>query len=102
LTGSQAKARRKISFISYTSADKSWAEWIAWELEQPKFSVVIQACDFRPRGNFVSDMKAARSDHHVMYRRRHRFGGPKIARAAVALPSVADSVRPGFLLELVS
>src|SRR3984893_15416514 len=46
-------------FISYTSADKSWAEWIAWELEQAKFSVVIRAWDFRPGSNFVSDMDNA-------------------------------------------
>jgi hypothetical protein len=46
-------------FISYTSADKSWAEWIAWELEQASYTTVIQACDFRPGSNFVSDMKTA-------------------------------------------
>ena len=46
-------------FISYTSADKSWAEWIAWELEQAKFSVVIQAWDFRPGSNFVLEMDRA-------------------------------------------
>jgi hypothetical protein len=46
-------------FISYTSADKTWAEWIAWQLEEAGFDVVIQAWDFRPGGNFVLDMQNA-------------------------------------------
>jgi hypothetical protein len=40
-------------FISYNSADRNWAEWIAWQLEEAAYSVVIQAWDFRPGGNFV-------------------------------------------------
>jgi tetratricopeptide (TPR) repeat protein len=46
-------------FISYTGADKAWAEWIAWTLEAAGFSVVIQAWDFRPGGNFVVEMQRA-------------------------------------------
>jgi tetratricopeptide (TPR) repeat protein len=46
-------------FISYTRADRSWAEWIASVLEAAKFSVVIQAWDFRPGGNFVVEMQKA-------------------------------------------
>jgi hypothetical protein len=48
-------------FISYTNADKAWAEWIAWTLEEAGFSVIIQAWDFRPGGNFVLDMQRAAS-----------------------------------------
>ncbi|MEK6257470.1 MAG: toll/interleukin-1 receptor domain-containing protein [Planctomycetota bacterium] len=44
-------------FISYNKADKTWAEWIAWELEAKGFSVVIQAWDFRPGSNFVLEMQ---------------------------------------------
>ena len=43
---------QKDFFISYTSTDRPWAEWIAWQLEHEGFSVVIQAWDFRPGGNF--------------------------------------------------
>lgn len=43
-------------FISYTGNDRPWAEWIAWVLEEAGYSVVIQAWDFRPGGNFVLDM----------------------------------------------
>ena len=49
-------------FISYNSADKGWAEWIAWVLEENGTTVVIQAWDFRPGGNFVLDMQRAAQD----------------------------------------
>ncbi len=43
-------------FISYNKADRNWAEWIAWQLEEVGYKTVIQAWDFRPGGNFVLDM----------------------------------------------
>jgi hypothetical protein len=46
-------------FISYTSADQAWAEWIAWVLEKAGHSVVVQAWDFRPGSNFVLGMHLA-------------------------------------------
>lgn len=46
-------------FVSYNRNDKQWAEWIAWTLEEAGYSVVIQAWDFRPGGNFVLDMHRA-------------------------------------------
>ena len=46
-------------FISYNRHDKQWAEWIAWTLEEAGYTVVIQAWDFRPGGNFVLDMQRA-------------------------------------------
>ena len=49
-------------FISYNSADKAWAEWIAWILEDAGHTVVIQAWDFRPGGNFVLDMQRAAAE----------------------------------------
>ncbi|NJN21569.1 MAG: toll/interleukin-1 receptor domain-containing protein [Leptolyngbya sp. RL_3_1] len=55
-------------FVSYNSADKTWAEWIAWILEEQNYSVVIQAWDFRPGGNFILDMQQAteESDRTIM------------------------------------
>jgi hypothetical protein len=50
---------RKDFFISYTSADRPWAEWIAWQLEQAGYTTVIQAWDFRPGSNFVLEMDTA-------------------------------------------
>jgi tetratricopeptide (TPR) repeat protein len=46
-------------FISYTSADREWAEWIAWQLIQNSYEVVIQAWDFRPGMNFIEQMNTA-------------------------------------------
>jgi tetratricopeptide (TPR) repeat protein len=49
-------------FISYTSADREWAEWIAWQLDQDGYDVVIQAWDFRPGTNFIEQMNLALAD----------------------------------------
>ncbi|NER83485.1 MAG: tetratricopeptide repeat protein, partial [Leptolyngbya sp. SIO1D8] len=49
-------------FVSYNSADVDWAEWIAWILEEAGNTVVIQAWDFRPGGNFVLDMQRATTE----------------------------------------
>lgn len=46
-------------FISYTSADCSWAEWIAWQLEAADYTTVLQAWDFRPGLNFIMAMQQA-------------------------------------------
>ena len=46
-------------FISYNKADRRWAEWIAWQLEDAGFSVVLQAWDFRPGSNFILEMDRA-------------------------------------------
>lgn len=49
-------------FISYNRFDLHWAEWIAWTLEEAGYSVIIQAWDFRPGGNFVLDMQRAAAE----------------------------------------
>ncbi len=49
-------------FISYNSADKSWAEWTAWTLEEAGYSIVLQAWDFRPGSNFVLEMHQAATE----------------------------------------
>jgi len=46
-------------FISYNHADKTWAEWIAWTLEEAGYTVLIQSWDFRPGNNFVVEMARA-------------------------------------------
>lgn len=35
-------------FVSYTQADRAWAEWIAWILEEDGHRVLVQAWDFVP------------------------------------------------------
>ncbi|WP_163553621.1 toll/interleukin-1 receptor domain-containing protein [Candidatus Frankia alpina] len=33
-------------FISYTDSDRAWAEWVAWQLEDAGYRVLVQAWDF--------------------------------------------------------
>ena len=49
-------------FVSYNKADKAWAEWIAWTLEEAGHIAVIQAWDFQPGGNFALDMQTAAAE----------------------------------------
>jgi tetratricopeptide (TPR) repeat protein len=46
-------------FVSYTSADRPWAEWIAWQLEAEGYQVVVQAWDFGPGRDWVHEMQQA-------------------------------------------
>jgi hypothetical protein len=46
-------------FISYTSHDQAWAEWIAWQLEADGYRVILQAWDFRPGSDFIHQMGQA-------------------------------------------
>jgi hypothetical protein len=46
-------------FISYNSADKNWAEWIAWQLEVAGYTTIFHAWDFRPGHNFMMEMDEA-------------------------------------------
>ncbi len=46
-------------FISYSSADRAWAEWIAWELKEAGYEVVIQAWHFPAGSSFPLEMKKA-------------------------------------------
>ncbi len=55
-----APTQRKDFFISYNKADRTAAEWIAWQLEEEgKYTVVIQAWDFGPGCNFIAEMDRA-------------------------------------------
>lgn len=44
-------------FVSFTQADRAWASWIAWTLEEAGYSVWFQDWDFT--GNFVLEMDRA-------------------------------------------
>ncbi len=46
-------------FVSYTSADKDWAEWVAWHLEENGHEATIQDWDFKAGSNFVINMQEA-------------------------------------------
>ena len=44
-------------FVSFNQADRAWAAWIAWALEEKGYSVFFQDWDFK--GNFVLEMDKA-------------------------------------------
>jgi tetratricopeptide (TPR) repeat protein len=46
-------------FVSYTSVDRAWAEWIAWQLEAEGYTVVVQAWDFIPGKSWTHEMQQA-------------------------------------------
>jgi hypothetical protein len=47
-------------FISFNNADRAWAHWIAWNLEEAGYSVFFQDWDFT--GNFVIEMDRAHNN----------------------------------------
>jgi hypothetical protein len=49
-------------FISFNKADRDWAAWIAWTLEQHGYSVYFQDWDFVPGSNFVLAMDRATTE----------------------------------------
>ncbi|WP_308301598.1 toll/interleukin-1 receptor domain-containing protein [Frankia sp. AiPa1] len=55
--GEDAPATAWDFFVSYTQADREWAEWVAWQLEDAGYSVLIQAWDFVPGSNWNSGMQ---------------------------------------------
>jgi TIR domain len=59
MCGQEVTLGAKDFFVSYTSADQAWAEWIADQLEAAGLSTVLQAWDFRPGENFVLRMNEA-------------------------------------------
>ena len=44
-------------FISYTHADRPWAVWLAWQLEEAGYSTVLPAWDFSPGTDEVREMR---------------------------------------------
>ena len=76
-------------YISYTSADTKWAEWIAWQLEQEQYSTILQAWDFQPGMNFVLEMnKAAKVAHCTLV-----VLSPDYLNARYTQPEWADAFR---------
>jgi hypothetical protein len=54
-------------FVSYTQADRAWAEWLAWELEAAGYTTVLQAWDMPAGTAFVHAMdQAVRTTRHVL------------------------------------
>jgi hypothetical protein len=104
-------------FVSYTQADRAWAEWIAWTLEEDKHRVLVQAWDFVPGTNWVQSMqdgtsRAARTIAVLSPRYLESVYGGAEWRAAWAsdpdgsgrkllVARVSDCERPGLLAGVI-
>jgi hypothetical protein len=92
-------ARSADFFVSYTSADTAWAEWIAQTLEDAGYQTIVQAWDFRPGQDFLHQMQQAtlRADRTIAVLSPAYLGsafGEAEWRAAFA----RDPTGEGFLL----
>jgi TIR domain len=91
-------------FITYTSADRAWAEWIAWELETAGYTTLIQAWDFRPAIDWAIKMQEGATEwSRVLAVLSPRFFESKYTKAewssAFARDPTGDRsgwVRPAF------
>jgi hypothetical protein len=77
-------------FISYNNVDRSWAEWIAWQLEEAGDTTILQAWDFRPGSNFVVEMQRAATEAQ----RTIAVLSPTYLEALYTQPEWAAAFRP--------
>jgi hypothetical protein len=49
-------------FVSYAEADRAWAVWIAWVVEEAGYRVLIRAWDFVPGTNWVEGVQSGTRD----------------------------------------
>ncbi|MFJ5059741.1 toll/interleukin-1 receptor domain-containing protein [Streptomyces nigra] len=56
-SASESDTGRKDFFVSYTASDRRWAVWIAWELEEAGYSVMVQEWDFVPGNSWQMGME---------------------------------------------
>jgi hypothetical protein len=105
-------------FVSYTQADRPWAEWIAWMLEDDGYRVLIQAWDFVPGSNWLGNMhdgvqRAARTVAVLSGAYLRSIYGaaewqaawardPAGATRKLLVARVEDCDRPGLLNQVVS
>ena len=79
-------------FVSYNSADRSWAEWIAYQLEDAGYSTTIQAWDFRPGSDFVEEMdRAAAGSQRTIAVLSPDYVAARFTRSEVSLQSIRTS-----------
>jgi hypothetical protein len=84
-------------FVSYTQADRAWAGWIGWQLEQAGYTVTMQAWDFVPGTDWMEQMDTAvqQAEHTLAvlspeYLESSEFGGAEWRAAFAADPSGKD------------
>jgi serine/threonine protein kinase/V8-like Glu-specific endopeptidase len=66
-SASREGAMRKNFFISYSSVDQQWAEWVAWQLETAGYTTTLQTWDFHAGNNLILAIdKALRQAERVL------------------------------------
>ncbi|MBL7508349.1 toll/interleukin-1 receptor domain-containing protein [Frankia nepalensis] len=104
-------------FVSYTQADRAWAEWIAWQLEEAGYRVLVQAWDLVPGSNWAHGMDEgirrsartvavlsaayARSVFGTVEWRAAWVADPLGERRKLLVTRVEDCPRPGVLAQVV-
>ena len=80
-------------FVSHAGADRTWAEWVAWQLAEAGYTVELDVWDWAAGRNFVTAMSDAldRCDRVVAlfsaaYFDRSRYTAEEWSAAAVHLP----------------
>jgi hypothetical protein len=73
-------------FISYTKSDLVWAEWIAWELKQAGYRLLIQAWHIGPGTNFPLEMHQAaiQARHTLLVLSPRSLAAPYVMQEAAA------------------
>src|SRR5436305_4292832 len=56
MTESQIEESLQSFFISYASADRIWAEWIEWQLEENGFTAILPESGLRSDMNFALEI----------------------------------------------
>jgi tetratricopeptide (TPR) repeat protein len=84
-------------FVSHAGADRAWAEWVAWQLEQAGYTVELDVWDWPAGQNFVTAMSDAldRCERVVAlfsaaYFERERYTTEEWTAAALHVPGTGE------------
>jgi hypothetical protein len=80
--------------ISYALEDRSWAEWIAWQLEAAGYAVLVQAWDLKAGANLITQVDAELADAEKII----AVVSPAFARSTAAMSEASTAVPPDRLI----
>ena len=88
-------------FVSYNKADREWAEWIAWQLEESGYTTVLQAWDFLAGATSSSTWTQPPNKLHHRASSRQTISTSKFTRAEWAAAFANDPTgEQGLLLSV--
>jgi TIR domain/Tetratricopeptide repeat len=84
-------------FVSHAGADRAWAEWVAWQLEQAGYTVELDVWDWAAGQNFITAMSDALDGcdrvvalFSAAYFERERYTTEEWSAAALHVPGTAE------------